>query len=259
MLISGGNDAKLFTYPANGFLSFHPHDVCPCPERPFIQLAKQSVLHGGATLLMAQHSTKVDIWMIHSKDLQFENHRAGQNGHSILAKRKWEGDSEDDSSDSEPISNGHSSGDTESKAIAIHSNGHVSIPKTLSALDTLGKSPGTPPALLATIKISSSEHIVCSAISGDGQLVAFADSQRPRLYVLEPKMSNVGEARIHIRRKKLPTVLQAAHCMVFSADSSRLIVAGPEGLIRVRLLVLFSFTILIVLKHFLLQLNIFVL
>lgn len=243
MLISGGNDAKLFTYPANGFLSFHPHDVCPCPERPFIQLAKQSGPHGG-TLLMAQHPTKVDIWKIHSKDLQSENSRASENGHSVLGKRKWEGDSDDDSAVSEPMSNGHSGGDTGSKALVIHSNGHAPTQRKPSTLDTrLGKSPGTPPALLATIKISSNEHIVCSAISGDGRRVAFADSQRPRLYELEPKMTSMGEATIHIRRKKLPAVLQAAHCMVFSADSSRLIVAGPQGLIWVRLLALVRFSL----------------
>jgi U3 small nucleolar RNA-associated protein 4 len=108
-----------------------------------------------------------------------------------------------------------------------------------------GKSPGTPPALLATIKINSSEHIVCSAISGDGCLVAFSDSQRPRLYELEPKIASMGGERgsFHIRRKKLPAVIQAAHCMVFSADSSRLLIAGPRGLIWVRLLglIMFSF------------------
>lgn len=247
MLISGGNDAKLFTYPANGFLSFHPHDVCPCPERPFIQLANQSVLAG--TLLMAQHSTKVEIWKIHSKDLHSGSPYASpyENGHSVLGKRKWEGDSDDDSSVAEPMSNGHSNPDTESKALVVHSNGHAPSPspsppptqRKLPVLSNRGKSPGTPPALLATIKISSIEHIVCSAISSDGCLVAFADSQRPRLYELEPKMTNTGESTIHIRRKKLPAVLHAAHCMVFSADSSRLIVAAPQGLIWVRLLGLF--------------------
>ncbi|KAG0557990.1 hypothetical protein KC19_11G171000 [Ceratodon purpureus] len=241
MLISGGNDAKLFTYPANGFLSFHPHDVCPSPERPFIQLAKQSALDGG-TLLMAQHSNRVDIWKIHSNGSttsQSGNGSNSVNGHSVLGKRKWGGDSDDDSL--EPNSNGHSIGGSGSNAIVIHSNGHVPTQNGQGKMHVerpgkrMGKSPGTPPALLATIKINSSEHIVCSAISGDGHLVAFADSQRPRLYELEPKMASMGGERgsFHIRRKKLPAVVQAAHCMVFSADSSRLLVAGPQGLIWV--------------------------
>lgn len=86
---------------------------------------------------------------------------------------------------------------------------------------------------MATIKINSIEHIACSAISGDGRLVAFADSQRPRLYEVDLKMGE-GERELgHIKRRKLPAVLQAAHCMVFSADSSRLLVAGPQGLIWV--------------------------
>ena len=247
MLISGGNDAKLFTYSAKGFLSYHPHDVCPCPERPFIQLAKRSGLNGEVTLLMSQHSTKVDIWKIQSKDLPSRNSSATENGHSVLGKRKWErGDSDDDSTVSEPMSNGHSSGDTGSKALAISSNGHARTQWNVPNLNIAhAKTQSTPPPALtklATIKINSSEFIVCSAISGDGRLVAFADSQRPRLYELESKMTDMGETT-HIKRKRLPAVVHAAHCMVFSADSSLLFVAGPHGLIWVRLLgfVRFSF------------------
>lgn len=124
MLISGGNDAKLFTYSAKAFLSFHPHDVCPCPERPFIQLANQFTPRGG-TLMMTQHSTKVDIWMIHKNNFVAANGGNGKNGNSMLGKRKWEGDSDDDSSDVKPISNGHSNGDTGSKALVVRSNGYV--------------------------------------------------------------------------------------------------------------------------------------
>ena len=258
MLVSGGNDAKLFTYPANGFLSFHPHDVCLSPGRPFIQLAKQSALDGG-TLLMAQHSNRVDIWKIHSNDStasQSANGSNSGNGHYVLGKRKWEGDSDDDSSVSEPTSNGHSSGGSGSKAMIVHSNGHLSTQNgqlkhhAEKIRKHVGKSPGTPPAFLATIKVNSSEQIVCSAISGDGRLVAFADSQRPRLYELEPKMASMGGERgsVHIRRKKLPAVLQAAHCMIFSADSSRLLVAGPQGHIWVRLPGLLMFSFFIILK-----------
>lgn len=253
MLISGGNDAKLFTYPANAFLSFHPHDICPCPERPFIRLAAQSAIYGG-TLMMVQHSSRVDIWKIHSKDSgYYSNGSNSGNGNSVLGKRKWEGDSDDDSSVQEPMRNGHSNGDSNGYSngdsnghSVIHSNGQSpaqnglrklpgnSLGKFLGKL--LGKSPGTAPALLATIKINSSEHIVCSAISGDGRLVAFADSRRPRLYELGLKMGEGERESVHIKRRKLPAVLKAAHSMVFSADCSRLLVAGPQGLIWVRLL-----------------------
>ena len=63
MLISGGNDTNFFTYLANGFLSFYYHDVCPAPERLYIQLVHQATIRGGS-LMMAQHSTRVDIWKI---------------------------------------------------------------------------------------------------------------------------------------------------------------------------------------------------
>lgn len=137
--------------------------------------------------------------------------------------------------------------------MVVYSNGHVPAENGHRKLpeNRLGKSlgkhfggsPGSPPALVATIKINSIEHIACSAISGDGRLVAFADSQRPRLYEVDLKMGE-GERELgHIKRRKLPAVLQAAHCMVFSADSSRLLVAGPQGLIWVRLIGFVQFPI----------------
>ncbi|XP_024356552.1 WD repeat-containing protein PCN isoform X2 [Physcomitrium patens] len=240
MLISGGNDAKLFTYPANGFLSFYPHDVCPCPERPFIQLVQQSAINGDI-LLMAQHPNRVDIWKFHSKAstaMESANRNYYGNGHSVLGKRKWEGESYSGTAGRELMSNGNSN--SVSKAFVPHSNGHAStqngqrkpLPDRFgnSPGQSYGKAPGTPPALLATIKINSSENIVCSTISGSGDLVAFADSQRPRLYVLERKGTS---DLFQIKRKKLPSILQTVNCMIFSADSSRLIMTGPRGVIWV--------------------------
>ncbi|CAM6020208.1 unnamed protein product [Sphagnum balticum] len=169
MLISGGNDAKLFTYPANSFLSFHPHDICPAPERPFIQLAHRSPLQGG-TLMMAQHPTWVDVWKINSNESALN-------------------------------------------------------------MDNRSMLKAQPLILLARIKCKSSGHITCSAISGNGCLVALSDCQRPRLYQLEHDFTNnsVSEDKMRrISKKKLPPVLQATHCMLFSADSTRLLLVAPQ-------------------------------
>ncbi|KAH7663100.1 WD40-repeat-containing domain-containing protein [Dioscorea alata] len=38
MLISAGDDTKLFAYSAREFTQFSPHDICPAPQRPSIQL-----------------------------------------------------------------------------------------------------------------------------------------------------------------------------------------------------------------------------
>ncbi|CAK9225547.1 unnamed protein product [Sphagnum troendelagicum] len=167
MLISGGNDAKLFAYPANSFLLFYPHDISPAPERPFFQLARQSAVQSG-TLMMAQHPTWVDVWNIDTY---------------------------------EPAPNMH----------------HQSNAQPLK--------------LLARIKCKLSGHITCSAISGNGCLVAVSDCQRPRLYQLEHDFTNncvSGGKMMQICKKKLPPVLRATHCMIFSADSGRLLLAGPK-------------------------------
>ncbi|KAM0040251.1 putative WD repeat-containing protein PCN [Helianthus debilis subsp. tardiflorus] len=38
MLISAGDDTKLFAYPANEFTKFAPHDISLAPQIPPIQL-----------------------------------------------------------------------------------------------------------------------------------------------------------------------------------------------------------------------------
>ncbi|CAN6281506.1 unnamed protein product [Urochloa humidicola] len=40
MLISGGDDTKLFAYSAREFTQFAPHNFCPAPQRPLINLAR---------------------------------------------------------------------------------------------------------------------------------------------------------------------------------------------------------------------------
>lgn len=250
MLISGGNDTKLFTYSANGFLSFYPHDVCPAPERPYIQLAHQAAIEGGS-LMMAQHSTRVDIWKIFTQDsanLHSGNGNLHGNGYSVLGKRKWIGGSDHETQLEKVSSNGHVSAGgpfRASKALIPQNgppgsnwSGHSPVQGYRHGEDP-GRSQGTPPALLASIKCKSAEHISSSSISGNGRLVAFSDCQRPRLYELEQPVEKVdGTERkmFKIKRRKLPAVLQSVHCMVFTADSTRLLLAGSQGIIWVRAL-----------------------
>jgi hypothetical protein len=228
MLISGGNDAKLFTYPANRFLSFHPHDICPAPERPFIQLAHRSPLQGG-TLMMAQHPTRVDVWKINSNEsaLNMDN-RSIHHKQSLLGKRKWE------STDSHHRCNGNGPPGRDT-LIENYANGHGHDSEVNHGGNEKGVQRGMlkaqPLILLARIKCKSSGHITCSAISGNGCLVALSDCQRPRLYQLEHDFTNSSVSEDKMRRiskKKLPPVLQATHCMLFSADSTRLLLVAPQ-------------------------------
>jgi len=229
MLISGGNDAKLFAYPANSFLLFYPHDISPAPERPFFQLAHQSAVRSG-TLMMAQHPTWVDVWNIDTYEpAPNMHHQSIVHKQSLLGKRKWE------------ISNNHS-----------HCNGHGPHGRGNNDIENYGNGHGygskiscrgnkeymqssmlkaQPLKLLARIKCKLSGHITCSAISGNGCLVAVSDCQRPRLYQLEHDFTNncvSGGKMMQICKKKLPPVLRATHCMIFSADSGRLLLAGPK-------------------------------
>lgn len=248
MLISGGNDTKLFTYPANGFLSFYPHDVCPAPERPYIQLAHQSASEGGS-MMMAQHSTRVDIWKIftqESADFHSGNGNLHGTSHSVLGKRKWDRGSDDEARPGKVMSNGHDfvgAPLTGANGIMLPRpwrSGHSLVQDYQQSLgENLGRSQGMPPALMARIKCKSAEHISSSSISGNGRLVAFSDCHRPRLYELEQPVEKVdGTERkmFNIKRRKLPAVLQAVHCMVFSVDSTHLLLAGSQGIIWVRAL-----------------------
>ncbi|KAF3666102.1 putative cirhin-like isoform 2 [Capsicum annuum] len=63
MLISGGDDTKLFAYSAREFTKFSPHDICPVPQRPHIQLAVNTIFNQ-AVLLLVQASYWIDILFV---------------------------------------------------------------------------------------------------------------------------------------------------------------------------------------------------
>ncbi len=229
MLISGGNDAKLFAYPANSFLLFYPHDISPAPERPFFQLAHQSAVQSG-TLMMAQHPTWVDVWNIDTYEpAPNMHHQSIVHKQSLLGKRKWENSNNHShcnrhgphgrgNNDIENYGNGHGYG----SKISCRGNEEYMQSSMLKA---------QPLTLLARIKCKLSGHITCSAISGNGCLVAVSDCQRPHLYQLEHDFTNncVSDGKMmQICKKKLPPVLRATHCMIFSVDSGRLLLAGPK-------------------------------
>ncbi|KAK1270101.1 hypothetical protein QJS04_geneDACA013059 [Acorus gramineus] len=60
MLISAGDDTKLFAYSAGEFSKFSPHDICPAPQRLPIQLVLNTAVDG-ASAVMVQSSCSVDI------------------------------------------------------------------------------------------------------------------------------------------------------------------------------------------------------
>ena len=214
MLISGGNDAKLFTYPANAFLAFQPHDVCYAPQRTPISLATKQ--HHGL-IMMAQHEHQLDIWkMVACEPSDTTNlQKNGSASQSQLGKRKSE--ESPNYNARQRTANGHLKGVAKDFA-----NGHDMTKSPISCdSKQFRKMKGLSPELLARIKCKSAENITCSALSGCGELVAFSDQSKPRLFELHPRPT-VGLAMAEvsgITKRSLPKNLPPAHCMVFCGSS----------------------------------------
>uniref|UniRef100_A0A7N0U9R0 Uncharacterized protein n=1 Tax=Kalanchoe fedtschenkoi TaxID=63787 RepID=A0A7N0U9R0_KALFE len=72
MLISAGDDTKLFAFSANEFTNFHPHEICPAPQRPPIHLVTNTIFNQ-TSLLMAQSPYRLDIFCLHAKEVAPDN------------------------------------------------------------------------------------------------------------------------------------------------------------------------------------------
>ncbi|XP_022941038.1 U3 small nucleolar RNA-associated protein 4-like isoform X1 [Cucurbita moschata] len=183
MLISGGDDAKLFAYSAQEFTKFSPHDICPAPQRVPMQLVLNTIFNQ-APLLLVQAAHSLDILCIRPKSGSFRDMACGPS-------------------------------------------------KGLAKAD-----------LLVRVKSKASRKIICSSISNSGKLFAYSDHAKPNLYEL--KKSGGSKCSWTVNRRQLPNMLPFAHSMVFSFDSSRLIIAGYDKRIYVvdtgSLKVIHSFT-----------------
>lgn len=184
MLISAGDDTKLFAYSVKEFSNFPPHDICPAPQRVPIQLVQNTVFNK-KPLLLVQASHWLDIACVRTKCVAFPDMACGPSG-------------------------GHAMTD-----------------------------------LLARVKTKASRKIICSAISNSGAFFAYSDHVKPSLFEL--KMHEVGKSTWTVKKRQLPQKLPFAHSMVFSFDSSRLMIAGQDRRIYVScpLDILFSFIFLL--------------
>ncbi|ESW32921.1 hypothetical protein PHAVU_001G028900 [Phaseolus vulgaris] len=163
MLISAGDDTKLFAYPVKEFTMFPPHDICPAPQRTPTQLVLNSIFNQ-SKILLVQSSKHIDVHLLPHKN--------------------------------------------------------VSSPGGLTKTE-----------IVARVKSKASRKIICSSISNSGALIAYSDHKRPSL--LELKRCEVGKITWDVDRRELPQRLPFAHSMVFSHDSSKLIVAGCDRRIYV--------------------------
>lgn len=168
MLISSGDDTKLFAYSAMDFTNFAPHDICPAPQRPLVNLTKQrSTSDGDGQIMLIQQYNRLDVKVLENVTGNVKRTR------------------------NQPT--------------------HLQL-----------KSEGL-------------RRIVCSAISADGSHVAYSHNVRPCLFELrcqsEDGHNNKGVWLL--KKLKLPKGLPSAYCMIFSVDSSSLIIGGRDRKIYV--------------------------
>ncbi|KAK4428676.1 WD repeat-containing protein PCN [Sesamum alatum] len=79
MLISGGDDTKLFVYSAKEFTKFSPHDICPAPQRTPLQLVQKTVSNQ-TPLLLVQASHWLDIYCVRLKNGAVSDNSHGPSG-----------------------------------------------------------------------------------------------------------------------------------------------------------------------------------
>ncbi|KAI0500598.1 hypothetical protein KFK09_018812 [Dendrobium nobile] len=167
MLISGGDDSKLFAYSAREFTHYSPHDICPAPQRVLVQMASRTVADG-ASMLLAQHGAQLDVLLIKS------NH-PGMSSAPLRSKETTQ--------------------------------------------------------VIAHVKSKDSRKIISSTISNTGNLFAYSDHVKPCIFELKKLKSR--RSGWSVNKLQLPRRLPYAHCMVFSVDSTRLMLAGHDKKIYV--------------------------
>lgn len=187
MLISAGDDTKLYAYSAQEFTNFSPHDICPAPQRVPIQLAF-STESKQTPLLLVQASHWLDILCVRAKNGSLPDFASTPSG-------------------------------------------------GLATTD-----------LLARVKSKGSRKIICSTISNSGDLFVYSDQVKPSLFEL--KKGNGGRSGWNINKRQLPQNLPYAHSMVFSFDSSKLMIAGHDRRIYVSFLFMLSVLSYISINYF---------
>lgn len=63
MLISAGDDTKLFAYPVKEFTMFSPHDICPAPQRTPVQMVLNTAFDQ-SSMLLVQSPQWLDVHLL---------------------------------------------------------------------------------------------------------------------------------------------------------------------------------------------------
>ncbi|KAI4967027.1 hypothetical protein ZWY2020_034431 [Hordeum vulgare] len=165
MLISGGDDTKLFAYSARDFTQYSPHNFCPAPQRPLINLARDCTVNGDSVMLV-QSVNCLDVLLVSVQNKQ---------------------------------------------APSTSSRGDATIRQVVH------------------LKSKGSRKIIASAVSTNGMLFAYSDCVKPCLFALRHK----GGKKFSLDKMELPKGIPSSQSMMFTADSSSLLLSCNDGKIYV--------------------------
>lgn len=167
MLLSAGDDTRIFAYSANEFTKFSPHDVCPAPQRVPVHIVQNSIFNK-MPLLLVQTSNGVDV-------------------------------------------------------LSLKLGSGADLDKAYGARAATN--------LLARVSSKGSGKVTCSTMSPSGKLFCFSNHVKPKLFEL--RRGEGCKSAWVIDKRQLPGKLPYAHALIFTSDSSRLIVAGSDRRIYV--------------------------
>ena len=165
MLISGGDDTKLFAYSAREFTLYAPHNFCPAPQRPLINLARDCTVNGDSVMLV-QSVNCLDVLLVSVKNKLTPSTSSG--------------------------------GDATIRQV-VH------------------------------LKSKGSRKIIASAVSTNGMLFAYSDCVKPCLFALRHK----GGKKFSLDKIELPKGIPCSQSMMFTDDSSSLVLSCNDGKIYV--------------------------
>lgn len=77
MLISGGDDTKLYAYFAKDITKFDPHDICPAPQRLPVYLMS-NILEKGTSTILVECPSHLDILSVPLKNVPTSNMGTGR-------------------------------------------------------------------------------------------------------------------------------------------------------------------------------------
>jgi len=189
LLVTGGVDTNLIVYSV---LDFGRHGaqvrkIPPFPQQPFISMAAEAGKEADTAWLLYQHPRKLQLWSLGSHDDDTAS-LPGQSADDAV----WQTPANTD---------------------------RTLLPKqsTSSKVLTLAVKQG--PSMLIEILPTTVNNLVSSAISSDGQYLAYSCCSTVRVLSVSRAGAVVNLARV----KKLPSAFEPAQAMFFTRDNSKLV------------------------------------